>query len=183
MGARSGAGPDPSLVEEVERLLWDDRDCLLLIARRNGPVDHEEDILGDAYVEVRSGKAERKHLDEEVLRWLRRVVRNVARNRRRREGVRAHEPLEAVENRSADGEDGVNRAWRRYGHLRLRADLEEAFETLSESELEVAEARLLGGRKHREIAEARRCSVSTTQRLWCRAKAKLRDSLEPWFGL
>lgn len=112
--------------------------------------------------------------DGHVVQWIGRVVRNEARNQRRKEDIRACAPLEDVRDLLVAAEHDEDPV--------LKEAVWEAIRQLSPAQQEVVEM-WMAGYSQEEIAEARDTSTETVRTHWRRAKAKLRELLKGWFGL
>ncbi len=137
-----------------------------------GTAEDAEDVSQDAFVAALRG------LDElapgaRFAPWLFAVVRNRALDVRRRQMVRAGEPL-VEETAAAPAIDGPERSVeRRELEERLRAALGE----LTDTQREVLLLHDLDGWKHREIADALGLSASTVRVHLSNARRAMREQL------
>ena len=142
--------PDRDVLELLSRAVRSERAQLVSLARREGLGDEDAmDCVHDAFCTFLQ-LAIRGDLPEEAARpaFLAGIVRNVARNKRRRHhNARAHEPLEDLPSGAADAgaDEQVARAEE---HVRLRA----CIDRLCDTQRAVVTLRMLEERDGEDVA-------------------------------
>ena len=143
-----------------------------------------EDVCQDAFVSALTN-LERCNPAEKFRPWLLAIVRNRALDLRRRQRVRAAEPLDAAE--GGGGEAGAAAAARSSPLIdaeraEARAHLRAALDTLSDVRREVVLLHDLEGWTHREIAQHLGLAEGTTRAHLFWARRRLREFLGGTFG-
>lgn len=136
-----------------------------------------EDVCQDAFV-IALERLEECRQPERFAAWLLQIVRNRARDARRRRTVRAALPLEAT----AVVASAANPA-REAERSDLRRRLLEALAQLPELLREVVLLHDLEGWRHREIAQALELPEGTVRSHLFHARRRLREFLAPYVQL
>lgn len=125
-----------------------------------------EDVLQDAWIQVATRVRTLPACEQEALKVLATIVRNQARNRRRREKTRTCEPLETVgEDRPVRSHEGPVIAW---------LETQRVLARLTPAERDVVVLRYEEGFTLSEIAKRRGGSAFSAKNLLQRARRKLR---------
>jgi len=111
---------------------------------------------------------------------LLKYLKNVARNRRRREQRRTGPPLDEAHQVIGGPEDPSDAI---LGRIEIRGRLEEVLKQLPEAQAEVLRMHGLEGLGFEEIAKKRACKEKTVRNLWRRARQRVRvlaPDLDEW---
>jgi RNA polymerase sigma factor (sigma-70 family) len=155
--ARAVLGPD---LEDAVSGVLQDTVRLLLIDRPQLPPDP-------------------KH-PEKPPRQLLKYLKNVAKNRRRREQRRMGSPLDEAHQVIAGPEDPSDAILLR---IEIHGRLEKVVEQLPEAQAEVFRLHCLEGLGFDEVAKKRGCKAKTVRNLWRRARQRVRElvpDLDEW---
>jgi RNA polymerase sigma factor (sigma-70 family) len=175
MTARHGEArpPDSDRSTRVAILFDRCRDTLrslaLSVLGAEGDGGTAEGVLQDAWLKVARADYDLPDDDEVALRLIYKVVKGVARNRRRYEALRSGKPVERVdeEGRARSPEEAII----------ARLTVGRVLETRTQAEREVVELRDLEGWTVVEIARGRGCARNTVRELLRRGRQRLRDRL------
>lgn len=127
-----------------------------------------EGVVQDAWIKAVEVGSPPTASREDLLPWVAGVVRNVARNRGRRQRIRQTAPLEDASSTLA--ERSCERA------VLAGMECQWLVETLTPAEREAFLRRERDGASLEEIARDRDCTVGTVKTLLKRARRKLRNS-------
>ena len=140
-----------------------------------------EDVCQDAFVSALE-HIERCRPEEKFRPWLLAIVRNGALDLRRRQKVRAAEPLEAADVARRGDEGDAASPLRDAERAEIGAHLRAALERLTDVRREVVLLHDLEGWTHREIARHLGLAEGTTRAHLFWARRRLREILGGTFG-